>query len=449
MKFGDRIEGTITRFDQKGRGVFDLERPNAPSRPVVIPFTTIGDQVEATFIKRDKEALVAELVRVVAPGPDRIPYTSPLFEKYPGGLWMHIAYDAQLRFKRDLINAAFDDAGHEERVSEVIPSPLTKHFRNRMDYAVSWDGRIGLKEFGSWNRYRDITEDPLLSDAVGPVLETCRRLMRELHLAPWDNKKYEGDLRYVMIREGKTSGERLVGLIVKDLSHITQEMKDFLRRELDPHATQIVLGENPLITDLSVATTIEVLKGDGVLRETVNGLTYTIHLNSFFQTNPGVAGLLQKKVADYAMTSHPSRVLDLYCGMGFLGIYLAHQEPSVHVAGFEMDEHAIKLAKENAKTNGVADRCEFTSGPAEDLSWKQIPADVLILDPPRAGLHPRVLKTVMEKRPEEIVYVSCNFYNLVKDLVQLKTLYRIEKLEAADMFPQTPHVEVVAKLVLK
>ena len=479
MRPGDTLQGTITRFDQKGRGVFDLVRQNAPDRPVAIPFTTIGDEVEASIVKKDKRTFVADLVRVTTPGPDRVP-VSPSLDKYPGGLWMHIGYDAQVRLKRDMINAAFADAGHDERIETVIPSSVTTHFRNRMDYAVSWDGKIGLKEFGSWSRYRDVTEDPLLSDTTPKILDVVRNILGEA-LQPWDNKKYSGDLRYVVIREGKKTGERLIGLIVKDLSRVTEDVKAILRRELDALATSIVIGENPLITDLSIAQTIVPLKGDATLTEIVNGTTYCIHLNSFFQTNSVMSATLQDVVASMVgtgaihrapNTDEPGRdesrpypaatpvyLLDLYCGLGFFGINLAQRNPSLHISGFEIDAQAIELAKQNAATNNVSDRCDFTSGPAEDLSWlqarhsfseggKNIDADIVILDPPRSGLHPRVLKTILEKKPKTIIYVSCNYHRLVEELKLLKTAYKITDLNAVDMFPHTPHVEMIIKLVL-
>lgn len=471
MKTGDLLQGTITRFDQKGRGVFDVARPDAPAKPVVVPFTTIGDEVEATIVKRDKRTFVTDLVRVITPGPDRVP-VSPTLDKYPGGLWMHVGYDAQVRFKRDMINAAFADAGHDERIAEVIPSSVTTHFRNRMDYAVSWDGKIGLKEFGSWSRYRNITEDPLLSDATPNILDVCRHLLARGRLQPWDNKKYTGDLRYVVIREGKSTGDRLIGLIVKDLSRVSDDLRAYLRRALDGIATGIVLGENPLITDLSIAQTIEPLKGDGTFTEIINGTTYRIHLNSFFQTNSVMAATLQDVVAQLIIGARgsngargplpymgPLNILDLYCGLGFFGINLAQRDPTIRVSGFEIDAQAIELANKNAETNYVADRCAFASGPAEDLSWlqvprsfreggKDIPADIVILDPPRSGLHPRVLKTVLEKKPVTIIYISCNYHRLVEELKQLKPAYRIASLQAVDMFPHTPHVEVIAHLTL-
>jgi tRNA (uracil-5-)-methyltransferase len=449
MKFGDLIQGTIMRFDAKGRGVFDLERTDAPPRPCAVPFTTIGDTVEARFIKRDGPMIVADLARVITPGPDRMDI-APALDRYPGGVWMPMRYDAQVRCKRDLINAAFAEAGHKERVDAVIPSSVLTHFRNRMDYAVSWDGKIGLKEFGSWNRYRDITEDPLLSSTTPAILEVFRRVLNSGELRPWDNVKYHGDLRYVVIREGKNTGDRLIAPIVHDLSRVTETTKDLLRRELSALCTSLVIGENPLVTDLSVAQNSEVLIGDGTLHETINDTNYRIHLNSFFQTNSVMAATLQDVVTEcVAEAGYPVlHLLDLYCGLGFFGINLAKRHTQMHVSGFEIDAQAIALANENAQTNDVADTCDFLSGPAEDLSWKDIAADVVILDPPRAGLHPRVIAALLEKKPRTIIYVSCNYHRLVQELTQFKTAYHVQSLQAVDMFPHTPHVEVVTRLSL-
>jgi tRNA (uracil-5-)-methyltransferase len=322
---------------------------------------------------------------------------------------------------------------------------------------VSWKGEIGFKEFGSWSRYRDVTEDILLSPDVPTILQRCREIIKETGLKPWDNRDNKGDVRYVVIREGKNTKQRMIALIVKDLTAVTRDMRSTIIAKLDNLATSILLGKNPEITDLSYAKSIDVLKGEPTLEEVVNETRYRIHLNSFFQTNSTMSAKLQDIVADfisppslrpYALT--PLRpVLDLYCGLGFFGINLAKRDPSLRVSGFEIDAQAIELAKENAKTNGVAERSTFMSGPAEDLSWKDVDADVVILDPPRSGLHPRVLKTLLEKKPKTIIYVSCNFHRLVDELTQLKTLYRVEAIKSVDMFPHTPHVEVLTKLVLK
>lgn len=447
MKFGHRLAGNIERYDDTGRGVFQDENGT-----FAIPFTAVGDSMTATFVRREKGMKLARLESVASAGPDRVPSLCPHAGVCGGCLWQHLSYDAQLKLKMEMINRAFERTGHEERIS--IAEPALEHFRhrNRMDYVVGWNGEIGLKEYGSWNRYVDLKTCLLLNEGVGEILQRVRGWMKESDLQPWDAKFYTGDVRYVVIREGKNTNQRMIIVVVKDASRITDVMKQrlisLLSATIDaPSATSVLLGEQSLITDISLSQTFETLVGDPWLEEDVNGIQYRIHPNSFFQTNTRMAGKVQEVVASH-IPLDAKRILDLYCGLGFFGIFLAKNLASpINIHGVEIDTEAIELAKHNALTNGVADRCTFTAAKAEDMSWKEIPADVAILDPPRAGLHPRVLKTVIEKQPETIVYVSCNYKRLVEELKEFKNAYRIEHLTALDLFPHTPHVEVVVKLV--
>jgi tRNA (uracil-5-)-methyltransferase len=479
MKFGDLLHGTITRFNEKGCGVFDAVKGDGGNRPIIVPFTTIGDEVECSFIKRQEGCLVANLVRIITPGPSRIQSPSPLTPRpsqlNPGMLWADITYDDQIKFKEAMINEALEKAGHDERVEKIIPCPpyegimpdtarpIPLFYRNRMDYAIGWKGEIGLKEYGSWNRYIDLKDCVLLSPDAPKILDIFRDFMKaHPELKPWDAKKQTGDLRYVVIREGKKTGERLIALIVKDLTHFNEATRKELVDRLDTYANNIVLAENPAVTDLSFGRTIEPLKGKETFDEIVNDTRYTIQLNSFFQTNPVMAGRLQDTVAemisedigrrtlDRGSDPHKSQttnhILDLYCGLGFFAINLAKRFPDIKASGYEIYEHMIELAKTNAEQNNVADRCEFTSGKAEDLSWKEIDADAIIVDPPRAGLHPRVIETLLEKEPQTLIYISCNYHRFVHELTKLKTKYDVKQIIALDLFPHTPHVEVVTKL---
>ncbi|MFA5129381.1 MAG: 23S rRNA (uracil(1939)-C(5))-methyltransferase RlmD [Patescibacteria group bacterium] len=475
MKFGDLLTGTITRFDEKGRGVFDIQKGGGGVRPVLVPFTTIGDTVEAMFVKRQEGCLVTDLVRIIAPGPTRRSAPiSPSLPQNPGMIWGDITYDDQIRFKQEMIDEALKNAGHNECVEKIIPCPPTVgtnkyeanerlYYRNRMDYVVGWKGEIGLKEYGSWNRYIDLKDCLLLSPDAPKILDAVRASMKQHpNLKPWDSKKQTGDIRYVVIREGKNTGERLIALIVKDLSRFSDETREELKDQLDAFANNICLAENPALTDLSFGRTIVPLKGKESFDEIINGTRYTIQLNSFFQTNSVMAAKLQDVVAGMveerseergARSENPpsllaprSSLLDLYCGLGFFAINMAQRFPDINVAGYEIYKQMTDLADENAKQNGVADRCTFASGKAEDLSWKDIEADIVIVDPPRAGLHHTVIETLLDKAPQTIIYVSCNFHHLVDELTQFKTKYSIKEITALDLFPHTPHVEVVTRL---
>jgi tRNA (uracil-5-)-methyltransferase len=149
-------------------------------------------------------------------------------------------------------------------------------------------------------------------------------------------------------------------------------------------------------------------------------------------------------------TTYPLQpILDLYCGLGFFAIDLARRFPNIKAIGYEVYENMIKLAKRNAEQNGVADRTEFFSGKAEALDWQNVGADAVIVDPPRAGLHPKVIRTLLERKPETIIYVSCNYHRLAHELKEFKKKYQIKDLKALDLFPDTPHAEMAVKLQRK
>ncbi len=446
MKFGDELCGTITELDDKGRGVFTYALPQEQDglRRVVVPFSAPSDEVTATFIKRDQGSWIARLTNIEQASKDRVATPCPHAGVCGGCLWQHLSYDAQLRLKREQINAAFARAGFDLRVDDVVPSAQQLFYRNRMDYVIGWQGMVGLKEYGSWNRYLDLSTCLLLDEETPRILQTVRELISDLNLAPWDARKQEGLMRYVVIRLGRHTQERLIHLVVKDLTKIDEPARKKIRTRLAPLSTSLMLGENPDITDLSLSKTLVTLHGPSFLTEEVNGLHYRIHPNSFFQTNTEMAGVLQKTVMDFIRGR--TGILDLYCGLGFLGIACAKQGATVY--GHELDTQAIELARENAALNGVQDQMTFGAGAVEDLDWSALHPEAVIVDPPRAGLHPRALKTLLEKKPPTLVYVSCNYRRLIEELKTLTTLYHVEQIVALDLFPQTPHVEVIVKLCL-
>lgn len=450
MKFGDRLEGVITRLDEKGRGVFTYTNQHGTTNDIAVPFTAIGDRIAAIFRKRDKNLRIADLEEVLEPSPDRVKAPCPHAGVCGGCLWQHMSYEAQTRLKQAQIHAALDQYGHSERLSAFHSAPEIFAHRNRMDYVVGWQGTVGLKVYGSWNRYVDVKTCLIMDEASSEILERVRQWMQRNAIAPWDAKHQTGEVRYCVIRRGIRTNERLVTVVVRDASAISTEAREDLLKELAPLTTSLLLGTQSLITDISLAQSFEVLQGTPYLHETVNGVTYRIHPNSFFQTNTLGADILQTRVLEacgFASSTPPASVLDLYCGSGFFGIACA--KAGAQVYGCEIDEHAIEQAHQNAQLNHVADRATFEARPSEDLSWLERRADVAIIDPPRSGLHPRVLESLGKLNVSTLVYVSCNYHRLVAELVTLKEYYRVVSIEAVDMFPHTAHVEVICTLVRK
>jgi 23S rRNA (uracil-5-)-methyltransferase RumA len=269
---------------------------------------------------------------------------------------------------------------------------------------------------------------------------------------PWDNRRHEGFLRYLVVREGKFSGERLATLVT---AAGALENEKGLVEALDPLCTSIVHGVNAKITDVSVAETLRPLKGEALLRERiplrrgsggeVGSVTYRIHPNAFFQTNSRMAAALLEEVASMVKSGAHGKLLDLYCGGGFFSLGLAKDVESA--LGVELDAAAIEEAKRTAQENGIAN-VRYLADAAEKLAWEAEAPDVVIVDPPRSGLHPAVRRTLLEKKPARIVYVSCNFRTLATDLKDLLRAYRAEPAVAVDLFPHTPHIETVVHLSL-
>jgi tRNA/tmRNA/rRNA uracil-C5-methylase (TrmA/RlmC/RlmD family) len=359
MRFGHRIQGKIAAYDDKGRGIFELhgEDGEKTGRGVAaIPFTAVGDEIAATFVSRDRGVKLCKLETIVTPSAERTAAPCPHAGTCGGCLWQHLNYPAQLEAKREMINRAFAQAGHDERVADVAPCPQTFHYRNRMDYAVGWNSEIGLKEYGSWARYVDVKTCLLLDDGAGDILQHVRDWMAESDLQPWDAKYYSGDIRYVVVREGKNTGQRLIVIVVKDAARVTEAHRASLTTRLAPYCTSLLIGEQNLTTDISLAQTFDALKGEPWLEEEANSVRYRIHPNSFFQTNSRRAEELQKCVLN-----------------------------SLHVS---LRGGTTKQSPEIAALHVVARN-----------------DNPVILDPPRSGLHPKVLKTVLEMKPPTIVYV--------------------------------------------
>lgn len=436
LKFGDKATFTVTGIDKKGRGTAKVDGKNA-----VVPFAVPGESVEATLVKRDSLELRMRLNQVLTPSPARVTPRCKYAGRCGGCAWQQFSYEAQLEMKLGLVNKAL--ATIDTHVDAVIPAVSLFEYRNRMDYCVGWKGEVGLKEPGRWNAYVDLEECHLLSADAVEAMRRFRVYMKEESVVPWDGKLNTGYARYIVIREGKRTKQRMITIITADGALPNRER---LIADLTPLCTTLYHGINPTITDLSVASRLELLHGVPQLEETIDGKTFSIPPNSFFQTNSEMAEQLILKAREFLSPKAPKVLLDLYCGVGLFGICLAGD--SERVLGVELDTDAIAVASKNAERNGVKN-AQFIAAKAEDLLWCEEKPDTVIVDPPRAGLHPKVSETLLALAPERILYVSCNYESFARDFATLGRNYRIARIEALDLFPHSPHVEVIALLEKK
>jgi len=362
--------------------------------------------------------------------------------------WSHIPYEKQLKQKLSDINGSFALKELDLACETIIPSPKTDHYRNRMDFVIDFEGRVGMREKGKWWRVIDHHTCFLADEKIEALFSHVRAWAQTCGLSFFDRKAHTGFLRYAVIRSTST-GETLINIItstpetacfkydtiVSNLKHLAELAKP----------TTLLWTTNETISDVSFGDNETVIAGPGYLTESINGVAYRISPQAFFQTNLYAAPLLQETVIGL-VNEGAKTVLDLYCGSGFFSLPIATKVE--HVTGIELNEAAIEDAKRNADLNNLTNT-EFFAAKTESLKLTNYPADTIIVDPPRSGMHDHALASLIETKAKQIIYVSCNYKNLARELVQLTQHYEVPDLIAIDMFPHTPHVEVVCNLLLK
>lgn len=361
--------------------------------------------------------------------------------------WSHIPYSKQLQQKLSDINGSFKLKKLDLQVHDIIPSPKTEHYRNRMDFVIDWQGNVGLREKGKWWRVIDDHSCFLADEKIDSLYKISRDWAKSCGLSFFDRKANVGFLRYAVIRSS-TIGETMLIIVTSAPTDKDEEAQ--AQAALETLATQakvttLIWSINHTISDVSFGDELRVLTGPGVIEEQIGGYRYHISPNAFFQTNPHAAPHLLDTVREFAGDLQGKTLLDLYCGTGFFGVALA--QAAERTVGVEMVPEAIRDARVNAELNNA--NVEWHDAKTEDFDWMNIGANVVILDPPRSGMHDKALRDVIAAQPERIVYISCNYKNFAREMVELQKYYDVEQIRAVDMFPHTPHVELVTTLVKK
>jgi len=361
--------------------------------------------------------------------------------------WSHIPYDKQLAQKCSDINGSFVLKKLSLCCEEILPSPTTEHYRNRMDFVIDFEGRMGLREKGKWWKVIDGHPCFLADEKIETLFHAIRAWLPASGLSYFDRKATTGLLRYAVIRAMQT-GETMVDMITSapaDLSEEQQTRAAFLSLAQHLSPTSFFWSINSTISDVSFGDKHECIAGQTSIEEVIHDVHYRISPNAFFQTNSHASPLLLETVKAFAGSVKDKTVLDLYCGTGFFALAFASE--AKRTIGVELVPEAIAEAKENARINHLS--AEFYDAKTESFPWQDFHADVVILDPPRAGMHDRALQDILAATPPHIVYVSCNHKNFAREMVMLQNLYQVEHMRAIDMFPHTPHVELVTALNLR
>jgi 23S rRNA (uracil1939-C5)-methyltransferase len=358
--------------------------------------------------------------------------------------WSHIPYKNQLQQKLSDINGSFAIKKVDLTVGEIIPSPKLSHYRNRMDFVIDFEGRVGMRMRGKWWKVIDDHTCFIADKKIEELFHIIRKWTQNEDLSYFDRKAHTGLLRYAVIRVTR-SGESMINIITSatddDETLVVRSALKRLSGTANP--TTLIWSQNTTISDVSYGDVLETISGPGVIEEVIGGHRYRISPNAFFQTNSHGAEHLLNAVDEFCGDLTDKTLLDLYCGSGFFSVALASRAKKT--IGVEMVAQAIADARVNAELNNV--EVDFHDAKTEEFDWKTLGADIVILDPPRSGMHDQALKDVMSAAPETIIYVSCNPKNFAREMVELQKIYDVVQMRAIDMFPHTPHVELVSKLI--
>lgn len=331
----------------------------------------------------------------------------------------------------------------------IVPSPQEWYYRNKMEIAIGelreMPFRVGLRESGRFDRIVDLETCGLMSPEAVQIIDIVRTWAKERALTGYNRFSHQGELRYLVLREGKNTNQRLGVLI----SRTPPPGLDELQTRLAPLFTTMWLGVTDSRGDVARASDMRLLWGSGTLDERLNTITYRVSPYSFFQTNTRATEKLYGLLMDWAQSIGGGALLDLYCGSG--GITLSLARGFDRVIGVDTNSEAIEDARFNATRNGlentefvVEDALKFLARlPGSKMS---VQLSAMIVDPPRPGLHAKALSGLIEMNPPRLAYVSCNPESLARDLTLLAPLYHIRSVQPVDLFPHTAHVEAVCLL---
>jgi len=439
----EELEVTVESLAYGGAGVGRSE-----GFVVFVRGAVPGDRVRARVGKSKRSYAEATVVELLDPSPDRIEPAIP----HPGAPWQVLPYERQLEEKQRQVVEALERLGGFEAppIQPIVPAVEQLGYRNKVEYSFGEDeaGRmvLGSHRAGRWDVIDELTEDVLASDRVDEVRNAIADWCRGHDVPAYDRRTGSGVLRNLVVREGRRSGEIQARLITR-------------RRELAVDELAVASGADSfLVTNVetlgetTTGGTTELIKGNTKLFEELevggNKLRFGISPEAFFQTNTEMAERIYSTAAELAGLSGRERVFDLYCGIGTIGIALSLD--AREVVGVEIVEEAVADAIANAEFNGI-DNARFYAGDIRTamrpLIEEEGTADVVVVDPPRAGLSQKVVRRVLEVGAPTIVYVSCNPTTLAPNARQIVDAgYELVTVQPIDMFPQTPHIESVALL---
>ena len=451
MKKKQIFEGVIERVEFPNKGIVFVPEEN---KYVTVKNGIPGQKVRFMVNKFKRGQAEGRLMEVLEKSPlETRDAVCSIFPECGGCMYQTMAYDEQLKMKSEQIKKILDDASKTEYVFEEIKrSPKEFGYRNKMEFSFGDEFKdgplsLGLHKKGSTYDVLNATDCKLVHEDMTKILDCVLKHFQELGASYYRKLAHEGYLRHLLLRRGDTTGEILVNLVTTtqddyDMAPIVEKL---LALDLEGKIVGILHILNDSLSDVVQSDETRLLYGQDYFMEKILGLEFKITPFSFFQPNSRAAEVLYSTVREYIGDIHDMTVFDLFSGTGTISQVLA--PVAKKVIGVEIIEEAVEAAKENAKRNGL-DNCEFIAGDVfkvlDDIKEKP---DVIVLDPPRDGIHPKALPKILDYGVDNIVYISCKATSLARDLEMIQQKgYKLVKAVCVDQFCHTVHVETVALL---
>jgi 23S rRNA (uracil1939-C5)-methyltransferase len=441
VKRGDRLELDVETLASSGDGLCRHE-----GYTLFTPGGLPGDRVLGKVIKITPRFGVVDVLKRIELSKDRVDPPCPVFFKCGGCKFQDLNYEKQLQFKVQVVKDSLQRIARLETPENIatIPADPGYQYRNKGSFAIQGKGgkpAIGFYAEGSHN-IADSTTCDILLPAINDTKEWIRQLLIKHDISIYNESNYRGLLRGMIIRHSTSTGETLVGLITYKgkfprgfLTDLTQEK---VLKQLG--IVGILQNTNSQNTNVIMGPENKLLWGKSHFTEKLGGITFHLSLGSFFQINSKQAEKLYNLISQWTEKAEDNIIVDAYSGSGGIALWLAKQ--GRNVIGIEKYEPAMEDAKLSAKNNGLSD-CQFLTGTVEEHAPKiasDKPIHTFIMDPPRKGCSEAVIQTLLEAKPKQIIYVSCNPSTLARDLERLEG-YQVQETHVIDMFPQTQHIE--------
>ncbi|WP_373895326.1 23S rRNA (uracil(1939)-C(5))-methyltransferase RlmD [Virgibacillus sp. CBA3643] len=422
--------------------------------PLFVPYALPGEKATVKVVKVNKNFGFGKLIEVTNSSPHRV---EPTCHVHCGGCQLqHMSYELQLQMKQDQVHNVMKKIAHLEHVPvhPIIGMEEPSHYRNKVQIPAGEKNGELIVGFYQKRSHRILQNQDtcyMQDAAINEILPFTRQLMNKYNIQAYDEKPHRGQLRHIMVRTGHHTKDIMIVFVTKTSKF---PEKDRIIKELTdqfPQVKSIVQNVNDQRTNVVLGKNTKVLWGDNYIYDKIGDLTFAISPKSFFQVNPVQTKVLYEKALEYANLDKNDVVVDAYCGIGSISLFLAQEAKKVY--GIEVVPEAIKDANMNAELNGMRN-VEFSVGQAEKVmpKWKEqgLDPDVIVVDPPRKGCDIDFLEAMMAMKPKRIVYVSCNPSTLARDLRILEDGgYETKQVQPVDMFPNTSHVECVVEVVRK